>query len=131
MATCGFRIERRQRRGRGAQHVHRMRVLDRTDDIEHRRRQFARRFQLSIKARQLLFARQIAVEQQPGRFLEAGMLGEIVDRITAIAQLAGLAVDEGAGRTVEIDARETAMNLDRFVGFGHCLLRPARRFLTR
>jgi hypothetical protein len=44
------------------------------------------------------------MQQEPSGFLEARILGEIVDRIAAIAQFAGLAVDERAGRTIEIDA---------------------------
>ena len=115
----GFGIERGERGHRRAQHVHRMGALKGAHDVEHRRRQLARRFQLGIEGRKLPRARQIAVQQQPGGLLEARMLGQIVDRIAAIAQLAGLAVDEGAGRAVEIDALEAAMNLDRFGCFGH------------
>ncbi len=95
-------------------------VFDRADDIEHRRRQLARRLELGVEVCELLLGRQFAVEQQPSGLLETRMFGEVVNRIAAIAQLAGLAVDERAGRTVEIDTREAAMNLDRFVCFGHC-----------
>ena len=115
----GLRIESGERGRRRAQHVHRMRRFDGADNVEHRRRQLACRLQFGIEGRELLLVRQFAVEQQPRGFLEARMLGKIVDRIAAIAQLAGLSVDEGAGRAVEVDASEAALNLDRFVSFGH------------
>jgi hypothetical protein len=47
------------------------------------------------------------------------MLGQVMDRVAAIAEFAGLSVDECAGRPVEIDAFEAALNLDRFGRFGH------------
>jgi hypothetical protein len=91
-----FRIEGCER-GRGrAQHIHRMAVFGRADDIEHRRGQLARRLELGVEACELLLGRQFAVEQEPCGLFEAGMFGEIVNRIAAIAQLAGVAVDKGA-----------------------------------
>ena len=83
-------------------------------------RQFARGFQFGVEAGELLLGRQFAAQQEPCGLLETGMFGEVVNRIAAIAQFAGLAVDKGARRAVEIDTREAAMNLDRFVCFGHC-----------
>src|SRR4029077_2907433 len=47
------------------------------------------------------------------------MLGEIVDRIAAVAQLANSPVDERAWRSIEIDALQSPVNLDRLVCFGH------------
>ena len=72
-----------------------------------------------IEARELLLVRQLAVEKQKSGFLKARMLGQVMDRVAAIAELAGLSVDECAGRSVEIDAFEAALNLDRFGRFGH------------
>ena len=112
-------IECRQRRCRRAQHIHRMRRLDGTNNVEHRRGKLARRLELGVEARELLLARQFAVEKQKSGFLEARMLGQVMDRVAAIAELAGLSVDERAGRPVEIDAFEAALNLDRFGRFGH------------
>ena len=51
------------------------------------------------------------------------MLGEIMDGISAVAQVPGLAVDERAGRSLEIDAHQSAVNLDGLGRFRHgCLL---------
>ena len=40
------------------------------------------------------------------------MLRQVVDRIAAIAQLAGMAVDEGRRRVFEVDADQPAVDLD-------------------
>ena len=122
----GIGIEGSKRRSGGAQHIHRMRVLDGADDVEDRRRQFACGLQVMVEFRKLRLVRQFAVQQQPGGFLERRMLGEIVDRIAAVAQLADAAVDEGAWRAVEIDTLQAAVNLDRFVCFSHLCLVTTR-----
>src|SRR5207342_2741458 len=98
---------------------HRMRRLDGTNNVEHRRGKLARRLKLGVEARELLLARQFAVEKQKSGFLEARMLGQVMDRVATIAELAGLSVNKRAGRPVEIDAFEAALNLDRFGRFGH------------
>ena len=41
--------------------------------------------------------RQLAVDDQVGRLDEGGVLGQLLDRIAAVAEDAGLAVDEGDG----------------------------------
>jgi len=74
-----------------------MAVFGRADDIEHRRGQLARRLELGVEACELLLGWQFAVEQEPCGLLEAGMFGEVMNRIAAIAQLAGLAVDKVQG----------------------------------
>jgi hypothetical protein len=50
------------------------------------------------------------VHQQVARFLERRALGEVVDRIAAIQQLARAAVDVADLRAVEVDALEAAMD---------------------
>jgi hypothetical protein len=96
-----------------------MRRLDGADNVEHLCRQPARRLQLGVETRELLLVRQLAPEKQKGGFFKARMLGQVVDRVAAIAQLAGLSVDKCAGRPVEIDAFKAALNLDRLGRFGH------------
>ena len=122
----GVGIEGGKRQGRGAHHVHRMRRFDAANDVEDRRGQFTRGFQGAVEFGELRFGRQFAVQQQPRRLLECRMLGEIMDRIAAIAQLADAAVDEGARRAVEIDALQSAVNLDWLVCFGHLWPRSRR-----
>ena len=114
-----FRIEGGKCGRRSAQHIHRVRILDGADDVEHRRRQFTGGLELAVECRELLLVRQFAVQKQPGRFLKARLLGKIVDRIAAVAQFAGLAVNEGAGRAIKVDPFEAALNLDRLGCFGH------------
>ena len=75
-----------------------MRRLDCPNNVEHGRRQLARCLELGVKACELLPGRQFAVEKQKRGFLEARMLGQVMDRVAAIAKLAGLSVDECAGR---------------------------------
>jgi hypothetical protein len=112
-------IERGERRGRGTQHIHRMRRFDGVDDVEDRRGKFPRDLQLSVELRKLRLIRQLAVQQQPGGLLETRTFGKVVDRIAAIAQFADAAVNERARRAVEINALQSAVNLDRFVCFSH------------
>jgi hypothetical protein len=47
------------------------------------------------------------------------MLGEIVDRVAAVAQFPGFAVNESARGSIEVNAFKAALNLDRFGGFSH------------
>ena len=60
----------------------------------------------AVKRLHLRRGRQLAVQQKIGRLLEGGVLRQVVDRIAAIAQFAGLAVDEGRGRALEVDVLE-------------------------
>lgn len=114
-----FQVEGRERRRSGAQYVHRMCILDSTDDVEHRRRQFPRGLEFGVKTRELLLVRQFAIQKQPCSFLKARMFSKVVDRIAAIAQLAGLAINEGTGRAIKVDTFEAALNLDRLGCFSH------------
>ena len=65
--------------------------------------------------------RQLAVDQQVCRLLEARILREVVDRIAAIAQLSGLAVDESRRRAFEIDVLEAPIDPGLVAWFGHGL----------
>ena len=114
-----LRIERRERGGGGAQHVHRMGGLHHADDVVDRLGQAARRLEVVVEGGELPRVRQLAIEQQPRGFLEARMFSEIVDGIAAVAQVARLAVDERARRAIEVDAFQAAVNLDCFGCFGH------------
>ena len=50
-----------------------------------------------VEGFQLGGGRQVAVDEQVGNFQEAGVLGELLDRVAAVAQDAGVAVDVGDG----------------------------------
>src|SRR6185436_16450964 len=52
---------------------------------------------LAREARELLARRQLAVEQQPRDLEEGALLGELLDRVSAVAQDPLLAVDEADG----------------------------------
>ena len=97
-----LRVEGGERRHRRAQHVHRVRALDRADDFIGRFRQRARRFQLGFECLELAARGQLAPENQIAGFLEGRALGEIVDRIAAVEQLACAPVDEADARAVEV-----------------------------
>jgi len=68
---------------------------------------------------QLGAGRQLAPEQQVGGLLEVRIRRQVVDRVTAIAQLAGTAIDEGRGRAVQVDTLQAPMNLDRLLAVRH------------
>ena len=55
---------------------------------------------------------QVAVDQQVGNFQEAGVLGQLLDRVAAVAQDAGIAVDVGDGRGGGRGVHETGVKGD-------------------
>ena len=100
--------------------------LDTLDDLEHGLRQSARLFQFALEALERRAVRQLAMQEEEGRLLEARMHGKIMDRIAAITELPRLAVDGARSRALEIHILQAAINLDRLVLFGHGVW----RFLT-
>ena len=114
-----LRIERRERGDGGAQHVHRMGGLHHADDAVDVLGQAARSPEVVVEVGELPRVWQLAIEQQPRGFLEARMFSEIVDGVAVVAQVARLAVDERARRTIEVDASQAAVNLGCFGRFGH------------
>ena len=122
-----LRVEGRKRRDAGAQHIHWMGGLDALDDLEHGRRKSARLLQFGLEALERRATRQLAMQKQEGRLLEARIYGKIMDRIAAVAKLSGLAVDGARSRALEIHILQAAINLDRLVLFAHGVW----RFLTR
>src|SRR5437868_2017962 len=96
-----------------------MRRTHRMDHVEDIAGQGACGLELGVESRALRLGRQLAVREQVARFLEARMLGEVVDRITAVAQLARAPVDEANGGAVEVDPLEAAVNVDLFGFFSH------------
>ena len=105
-------VESSQRGHGRAQHVHRMRIANGANDVDHSRGQRARSPEAGLESIELCPRRQLAMEQQVARFLERRAGGEIVDRIAAVEKLAGAPVDEAHARAVEIHALQSAMNLD-------------------
>ena len=89
-------VERRQRRDAAAQHRHRMRVV--AEPLE-------KPFDVLVHVRVerdvvhpvvvLGLVRQLAVPQQPRDFEVAGLLGQLLDRVSAIAENPLVAVNEG------------------------------------
>ena len=112
----GLGIERGERRDRRAQHVHGVGGLDGCDDVEDRRRQPAGAAQLRPEALELRLRGQLAVQQQVGRLLEGGVLRQVVDGVAAVAQFAGLAVDERRGGSLEVHILQAAVDLGRRSG---------------
>ena len=112
--VVGVGLEAGERRDGGAQHVHRVRLLHRLDEREDLPGQPAGRLQLGVEGGKLGCCRQFTIEQQVGRLLEARLLGKVVDRIAAVAQLPGLAVDEGGAGALEIDALQATVDFDLF-----------------
>ena len=95
----GVRIERRQRADRGQQHPHRVRVVAEAlheaadvlvDERVHR--------DLVRPLVELLLVRQLAVHEQIRDLEVRRVLGELLDRIPAVLQDAGLAVQVGDRR---------------------------------
>jgi len=97
-------IERRKRRNRSPQHIHRMGVLDHPDNVEDGFWQAALSFELGVEDRESGLGRKFALNQKVGGLLKCGVLGKVVDRVAPIAQLAGLPVDEARRRAVEMDS---------------------------
>ncbi len=82
-------------------------------------RQLARGFQVGVKAGEFLLPGQLAVEQQVARLLEGRAFGEVVNRVPAVAQLAGAPIDVADARAVEVDACKPAMDVDLLSVFAH------------
>jgi hypothetical protein len=90
-----------------------MRRFDRANNVEYGCGQITRRLELGVEARELQFGGQFAIEEKPGSLLKRRMLSEVMNGIAAVAQFTSFAVDKGARRPIEINAFETALNLDR------------------
>ncbi len=89
-------IERRQRSDRRAQHRHRMRVVvEAVQEVLERLMHHRVMRDFVVERRELVRRRQLAVDQQIRDLEEARLLGQLLDRIAAIEQHAGVAVDEG------------------------------------
>src|SRR5262249_7924243 len=102
-----------------AQHVHGMSMLDGADDFVDALGQRARSLEFVRECVELGASRQLALQQQVAGFLERRALGEIVDRVAPVAQLAGATIDVADARAVEIDAFQAALNIDFFGSFAH------------
>ncbi len=74
-------------------------------------------FQVGVKAGEFLLAGQLPVEQQVAGLLEGRAFGEVVNRVPAVAQLAGASIDVADARALEVDAAEPAMDVDLLIVF--------------
>ena len=83
----------------GLEGVHRMaglrQALDQVDELVLDAAVMA---QLVVEVGQLALRRQVALEQQPGRFLETALAGQGLDGDAAVLQAGAFAVDEADGR---------------------------------
>ena len=92
-------VEARHRTEHADQHRHRMRVVaeaakEALEGLVHHRVMR----DLVLELRELVLVRQLAVHQQVGDFEEARVLGQLLDRVTAIHQHACVAIDVGDRR---------------------------------
>src|SRR5687767_2516594 len=99
-----------------------MSIFDIADESQDFGRQLARANELLAELIEHFPFRQLSVNKQIGGFLECRLLRQIVNRIAAVAQLAGLAVDEARARALEVDAFEAPMH-PRFTFTTHRLVR--------
>jgi hypothetical protein len=113
------KIERAERRDGGAQRIHRVRPLHHLQHVVDRPRQHARGLQLLVERGKRVARRQLALQKQIARFLERRVLGEVVDRVAAVAQLARAPVDEAHARAVEVDVLQPAPDFDLVLRLAH------------
>ncbi len=94
-----------EHRAAGAQHVHRVcRGGQRLERGEHRRGQPAQPLQLRLVSPQLGLARQLAVHQQVGHFLEFALVREVEDVVAAVVEIVAAAADCAERRVAGGDA---------------------------
>jgi hypothetical protein len=103
----GGRVERGERRDAGRQHRHRVRVVaepfhEPLDVLVHVR--VVRDVLLPLVV--LLLVRELAVPQQPRDLEEVRLLGQLLDRVSAVAQDPLVAVDEGDRRAARRGVHE-------------------------
>jgi hypothetical protein len=96
-----------------------MRAAHGADDVVDDGGELAFGPQIGVEPRERVARRQLAVQQQVARLLERRALRQVVNRISAVQQLARAAVDEAHARAVEIDAFQAAMDVDLLGGFRH------------
>ena len=80
----GVRVVGRQRRDRGPEHVHRMRVARQPNDVENLCGKDSGRFQLRVKGVELSLSGELAIHHQVGGLLEVGLLCEIVNVVSTV-----------------------------------------------
>jgi hypothetical protein len=91
-------VEGRQRRHRRRQHGHRVRIArEAVEEVAEILVQHRVHADLVLERAELILGRKLAVDQQEGGLEEARLLGQLLDRVTAVAQDAGIAIDVGDG----------------------------------
>ena len=92
------RVERRQRAHRAEQHPHRVRVVpEPLEELRHVGVHVGVLADVLFPPPERVGLRQLALQQQVRRLEEAGLLRDLLDRVAAVAQDAGVAVDVGDG----------------------------------
>ncbi len=81
-------------------------------------------FSASIESVELVRLRQLAMDEEKRHFLKCRFLGEVMDRIAAIGEGTGLAVDIAGARTFEINAFQATVDFN-FLFVWHSLFRGA------
>ena len=91
-------VLRRRRRDDRPQHVHGRAALGHLlEDLPEERRDGPVLRELRLEVPELLFARQIAVQEEVGDLLVFGLACQLVDRVTAVLELAVLDRTDGRG----------------------------------
>ena len=103
-------VERGERGHRGPQHVHGMRVLHRANDVVDRTGNLAGLLQRTVESLELGRGGEVVVQQEVSGLFERRERGEIVDRVAAVPELAGSAVDERGGRAIEAQVLQAAVH---------------------
>ena len=90
------RVEGREGADRAEQHPHRVRVVaEALQELVDVRVHVGVHPDVVRPLRELALGRELALEQEVGRLQEPGLLGDLLDRIAAVAEDAGVAVDVG------------------------------------
>ena len=105
------RVEPGKRRDAGAQGVHWVTVLGQQFQyLDHIIRDATVGPQSGVKISQLLLSGELGIEQQIDYFFKRRLLGQIVDVVTTIQQLAFLPVNEAGLSGVKVDILESLHN---------------------
>ena len=92
--VLGIGIVSRQGRDGRAEDIHRVSLLGQPDDVEYLAGKLPGAIQVCVEGVELRLRRQLPVHNEVGGLFEIGLLGEIVDVVSAIQQLSDVAVYE-------------------------------------